>query len=123
MGLPTELRLHIFRYLLVKGSEVYIYSNELDEYVEERYRNKSSAIGVKNVTSILRLNKKAAEEGLEILYGENIFFFHKAGVIRTFLTDFETGPEGGVLKTGAHRMKKVALGVPFGGRPPSLWPN
>ncbi|KAK5241401.1 hypothetical protein LTS06_012110, partial [Exophiala xenobiotica] len=62
MGLPAEVRLHIFRYLLIKDSEIYIYSNEPNEYVDERYRNKCSAIGVKNVTSILRVNKKAAEE-------------------------------------------------------------
>ncbi|KAK5241254.1 hypothetical protein LTR40_010237, partial [Exophiala xenobiotica] len=76
MGLPAEVRLHLFRYLLVKDSEVYIYSNGPNEDVDERYRNKCSTIGVKIVTSILRVNKKAAEEGLEILYGENIFMFH-----------------------------------------------
>ncbi|KAK5272198.1 hypothetical protein LTR99_010698 [Exophiala xenobiotica] len=122
MGLPAEVRLHLFRYLLVKDSEVYIYSNGPNEDVDERYRNKCSTIGVKIVTSILRVNKKAAEEGLEILYGENIFMFHFVGVLTTFLTDFETCPEGGILKMGAYKIK-VVLGVPFGMKPPMCWPN
>jgi hypothetical protein len=124
MGLPAEVRLHTFRYLLVKDSEVYIYSNEPEEYVQERYCNKSSAIGAKSVTSILRVNKRAAEEGLEILYGENIFFFHDGGVINEFLTHVKTTTRTGrVIKQNAHKLRKVIIGVSFNMGVLVLWPN
>ena len=80
MGMPSEVRLHIFGNSLIKESAILVAGNAGSCPAKLRGRPVEEAVGPKGTTSILRVCRRAHVEAADLLYGKNVFVAHLGGM-------------------------------------------
>ena len=124
MGIPRELRNKIYKMLLVKKDAVHI---QFPKYrfhgihwrgtpgKVKRMAGGPLHIGPKYTTSILTVNKQAAAEGTDILYGYNKFTSDDATAVATVFVngkkDDWTG-DTGIGRVNAAKIKRAMFEIP-----------
>ncbi len=69
LDLPSELRLQIYRYCLVRSDPVVVYHTPIIPYRRSHWGS------LDEKTGLLLVSKKIGLEAIEVLYGDNIFQF------------------------------------------------
>jgi hypothetical protein len=107
MNLPTEIRHAIFRAILVKNDPVRI---ECDYAPDGLYVTRTQHVN-KGVVNFLSTCNEVAEEGTDIMYGQNEFECYHTRAMRKFW--ITGGRFGGIGAKNAAKIKRVVVGLPL----------
>ncbi|KAK5032796.1 hypothetical protein LTS07_004206 [Exophiala sideris] len=119
MGMPKEIREAILKYLLVKDDSiwvrftVHIHAAQMRDAPDPEHSVMElgpMVVGPKRITSIVRVNKRTAQEATDILYGANLFASNQ---LHGFNWVFVKDPRCGIGSTNAAKIKTAQFAIPM----------